>query len=86
MRIIIQFIAQGVGVMILRKRFGSTDLPFKMWLFPIPVILSIAIWIYLFIQTGWFALWGSLIAVIGVMVYLLKSKYWDKQEPGTVHL
>jgi fructoselysine transporter len=71
MRIIVQFIAQGVGVSLLRKRVGTKDLPFKMWLFPVPVILSIAIWIFLFISTGWFALWGSLIALVGVIVYFV---------------
>ena len=74
MRIIVQFIGQGVGVTLLRKRFGAEGLPFKMWFFPIPVILSVAIWIFLFISTGWFALWGSLIAVVGVIVYFLKNK------------
>ncbi len=74
MRIIVQFIAQAVGVSLLRKRVGAKELPFKMWLFPIPVILSIAIWIFLFISTGWFALWGSLIAVAGVFVYLVKDR------------
>jgi amino acid transporter len=73
MRIIVQFIAQGVGVSLLRKKTGVKDLPFKMWLFPLPVILSIAIWIFLFISTGWFALWGSLIAVVGVIVYFVKD-------------
>jgi fructoselysine transporter len=74
MRIVVQFMAQGVGVSLLRKRFGTKDLPFKMWLFPLPVIVSIAIWIFLFISTGWFALWGSLIAVLGVVVYLIKNR------------
>jgi len=71
MRILIQFIAQGIGVSLLRNRFGSKKLPFKMFLFPIPVILSIAIWLFLFFSTGWFALWGSLIALAGVLVYYL---------------
>ena len=71
MRIVVQFIAQGVGVGLLRKRFGTKDLPFKIWLFPIPVIISIGIWIFLFISTEWFALWGSLIAVVGAAVYFL---------------
>jgi len=71
MRILIQFIAQGVGVSLLRNRFGSKHLPFKMFLFPLPVIVSIAIWLFLFFSTGWFALWGSLIALAGVLVYYL---------------
>ncbi len=76
MRIVVQFMAQGVGVSLLRKKFGKKDLPFKMWLFPVPVIISIAIWIFLFISTGWFALWGSLIAVVGVIVYMVKQRLW----------
>jgi len=74
MRIVIQFIGQAVGVVMLRKRFGEKDLPFKMMLFPLPVILSIVIWIFLFVSTGWFALWGSLIALCGVGVYFFTSR------------
>lgn len=74
MRIVIQFIGQAVGVVLLRRREGEASLPFKMWLFPVPVIVSIAIWFFLFFSTGWFALWGSLIAIAGVIVFLLKNK------------
>ena len=78
MRIVVQFMAQGVGVMLLRRKLGTKDLPFKMWLFPVPVIISIAIWIFLFVSTGWFALWGSLIAVAGVIVYMMKQRLWPE--------
>jgi len=74
MRIIVQFIGQGVGVSLLRKRFGSKNLPFKMWLFPLPVIVSICIWVFLLFSTGWFALWGSLIAAAGVVVYFMVNR------------
>ncbi len=74
MRIIVQFIGQGIGVSLLRKKFGTKHLPYKIWLFPIPVILSICIWLFLFISTEWFALWGSVIAIIGVIVFLIKEK------------
>lgn len=70
MRIIVQFIAQGVGVILLRKKYGTGSMPFKMWLYPVPVILSIAIWIFLLYHNE-FALWGSLIAVVGVIVFFL---------------
>jgi hypothetical protein len=75
MRILIQFIGQGVGVSLLRKRFGSKHLSFKMFLFPIPVILSIFIWLFLLRSTGWFALYGSLIAVVGAIAFIVFSKY-----------
>jgi fructoselysine transporter len=74
MRIMVQFIGQAVGVTLLRRRFGTKDLPFKMWLFPLPVIVSIIIWLFLFYSTGWFAVWGSLIALSGIIVYFLVNK------------
>jgi fructoselysine transporter len=69
MRILTQFIAQAAGVVLLRKRKGSRSLPFKMWAYPLPVIISILIWLFVFVSTRWFALWGSLMALAGVIVY-----------------
>jgi fructoselysine transporter len=80
MRILVQFMAQSVGVILLRKKYGLVDLPFKMWLYPVPIVLSLVIWIFLFISTGWFAVWGSLIALIGVAVYLFVNK---NRQPAT---
>lgn len=74
MRILVQFVGQAIGVVLLRKRYGTGQLPFRMWLFPLPVVLSILIWLFLFISTGWFALWGSLIAFAGLIVYFLKRR------------
>jgi amino acid transporter len=79
MRILVQFIGQAVGIILLRQRYGSKDLPFKMWLFPIPVILSIAVWIFLFWSTGLFALWGGLIAIAGIIVYFIKENLVRKK-------
>lgn len=78
MRIIVQFIGQAAGVVLLRNRYGKEGLPFRMWLFPVPVIISVLIWLFLFISTGWFALWGSLIAAAGVIVYFIKDTWRDK--------
>ncbi len=69
MRILIQFIGQAVGVVLLRRRYGSGSLPFRMWLYPLPVVLSVAVWLFLFVSTGWFAVWGVTIALIGLLVY-----------------
>lgn len=74
MRIIIQFIAQAVGIVLLRKRFGKKDLPFRMWFYPVPVILSVIIWLFLFVSTGWFAIWGLVAAAIGVIVFWLVNR------------
>lgn len=73
MRILVQFIGQAVGVVLLRQQYGDKALPFKMWLFPIPVILSIAVWIFLFWSTEKFAFWGIGIAAAGILVYFMKE-------------
>lgn len=73
MRILVQFVAQAVGVVLLRKRKGTSGLPFKMWLYPLPVIVSIAIWLFVFYSTGWMAVWGTSVAALGVVVYFLRE-------------
>jgi fructoselysine transporter len=74
MRILVQFIGQTIGLVLLRTRMGTKQLPFKMWVYPVPVILSISIWLFLFISTGWFALWGSLIAGAGIVVFFISQQ------------
>jgi fructoselysine transporter len=69
MRILVQFVAQAVGVILLRKRNGTANLPFKMWLYPLPVIVSVLIWLFVLFNTGKMALFGLLLAFGGVAVY-----------------
>jgi fructoselysine transporter len=81
MRILVQFIGQAVGVVILRIRKGSADLPFKMWAYPLPVILSIVCWLFVLYSTGKFAVLGLLLSVLGVIVFFIlkKTGVLDKQ-------
>jgi amino acid transporter len=69
MRILVQFVGQTIGLVLLRRREGSKSLPFKMWLYPVPVVISILMWLFLFASTGWFAVWGTFIALLGVAVF-----------------
>lgn len=73
MRILIQFIAQALGVVLLRQRKAAASRPFSMWLYPLPVIISILIWIFALIATGWYAVWGSLMVLTGLAVYYIRS-------------
>ena len=78
MRILVQFVAQAIGVVVLRKRNGVSGLPFKMWLYPLPVILSILIWLFVLYSTGMVALFGLVLAAIGVVVFFMTRGRWDK--------
>jgi len=74
MRILLQFIGQAAGVVLLRKRNGTTNLPYKMPLYPVPVILAIAMWLFIFYSTGLGVIkYFALVFVSGIIVYLLKS-------------
>ena len=80
MRIVVQFIGQAIGVVLLRRRHGSSALPFKMWLYPLPVVVSIVIWIFLLYHNE-FALYGGLVAALGVVVCLVTNKIRNKEVP-----
>jgi fructoselysine transporter len=76
MRILVQFIGQAIGIVLLRKRNGTRHLPFKMWLYPVPVIAAISTWLFILFSTGWrFAISGLIIILIGTLVFFaLKNK------------
>jgi fructoselysine transporter len=61
MRIIIQFIGQAIGLLILRSKKSDTVFPYKMPLYPVPVILAIAIWIFILFSTGRHLMAGGLL-------------------------
>jgi fructoselysine transporter len=80
-RILIQFVGQAVGLLILSKREGRNFLKWKMPLFPVPVILAIIMWLYIFKSTSMrMAASGLTVITIGIIVYLLKAKY-NKEWP-----
>lgn len=81
MRILLQFIGQAVGVMLLRKRNGSTNLPFKMPFYPVPAILAIVLWLLVFRATGLDVIvYFFIVFASGISIYLIKS-YLQKQWP-----
>jgi fructoselysine transporter len=80
MRILVQFVAQAIGVVLLRRRKGTKDLPFRMWLYPLPVILSVAIWLFVWYSTGLAALLGLFLVACGVVVYYVARDGWKRQK------
>ncbi|HLX90837.1 MAG TPA: APC family permease [Puia sp.] len=76
MRILVQFIAQAVGAVLLRKKFGSARLPFRMWLYPAPVIVSILIWLWIFASTGVASLLALLFIACGLVAFYYCKKWW----------
>ncbi len=82
MRILVQFISQAIGLILLRQRKGRNFFPWKMPLYPLPVIIAIIIWLFIFKSTGEKMLYGIGVAVLGITVFLIKS-YVQKDWPFT---
>ncbi|HVB07893.1 MAG TPA: APC family permease [Candidatus Acidoferrales bacterium] len=74
MRILVQFIGQAIGVILLRRKWPPERFPFKMWLYPIPAGIAIILWLALFVATGWQMLFGVAAILAGVIVFLVRSK------------
>jgi fructoselysine transporter len=76
MRILLQFIGQAIGIVLLRNRNGSAHLPFKMPLYPLPVVLAIIIWAAMFYATGLGVIqFFAAVFVSGLLVFLGSAKY-----------
>jgi len=73
MRLLVQFIGQAVGVMVLRRRRGAESLPFKMWLYPLPAVLTMIGWAWLFWQTGATRKWGLAEIALGALAFLVRA-------------
>jgi amino acid transporter len=48
-QILVQFVWQCAGVMLLRRYRSDIVKPFRMWLYPLPALVSLAMWIYIFV-------------------------------------
>ncbi|MEI6087487.1 MAG: amino acid permease [Bacteroidota bacterium] len=85
MRILIQFIGQAIGLLLLVKKKGKAHFAWKMPLYPIPVILAIIIWGLVFISTGFNMILGGLtVTGLGIIAFLIKSnrnKEWPFKQP-----
>jgi amino acid transporter len=67
-QIVTWFAAQCVGVVLLRR--VHKDRPFSMPLYPLPVLIALAGWIFIFAMSGWQYIVSSLaLVVVGVVAF-----------------
>ena len=80
-RIILQFVVQAVGVIVLRVRQPDLPRPFRMWLYPLPALLAIAGFLYILFNRE-NALkevrYAVVILVVGLAIYMIRA--WRGQE------
>jgi amino acid transporter len=85
MRVLVQFIGQIGAVMRLRKVKPDSERPFKMWLYPLPALLALLGWVFVFCTSGVQPILYSLLALfIGVIAFLIWSKIRGSWPFGTL--
>lgn len=75
-RIILQFLLQHIGVMILRKRRPDMRRPFRMWLYPLPALIAAAGFIYMLISRPNFQKeirYAAILIIAGLLIYLFRA-------------
>ncbi|MBV8207489.1 MAG: amino acid permease [Acidobacteria bacterium] len=86
-RIMMQFLLQTIGVMVLRVKRPDMPRPFRIWLYPVPALLATAGFLFVLIERPNFAnelRWGAAVIVLGTCVFLLRSavrKEWPFAAP-----
>ncbi|HXH05988.1 MAG TPA: APC family permease [Vicinamibacterales bacterium] len=79
-RILVQFVGQAFAVMLLRRRRGPAP-PFRMWLYPLPALVALAGWTFVFLTTDARILaLGLLMLALGVASFLVWS-WRDRRWP-----
>ena len=80
MRILIQFVSQSVGLILLHYKNKELKLPYKMLFFPIPPLIGILVWMFVFFSAEWQYIFGALAFIAtGVLLFMYQSnrkKLW----------
>ncbi len=80
-RILLQFLVQAIGLIVLRVRRPDLPRPFRMWLYPLPALIaSVGFVFVLFSRTNSLkqVRYAAVILVSGLIIYLFRA--WRNQE------
>jgi amino acid transporter len=77
-RILLQFILQAIGIIILRVRRPEMPRPFRMWLYPVPALLAILGFSYILIGRLQQIRYALIILIVGIFLYLMRA--WQKRD------
>jgi len=75
-RILLQFVVQAAGLILLRQRRPDAPRPFRMWLYPVPALLAISGFLFIVISRRGFLReirYAAVILVAGTIVYLWRA-------------
>jgi amino acid transporter len=73
--VIIQSLAQVAAIVVLRRRQPDLARPYRQWLYPLPTIVALVGWVYIYVSASWLSIGLSLGWIaIGAIAYLIYAK------------
>lgn len=75
-RILLQFLLQAVGLIVLRIRRPDLHRPFRMWLYPLPAVLAVLGFVYIVIKRQDAAKqirYAAVVLVVGLILYFVRA-------------
>jgi amino acid transporter len=73
-RILVQFMGQILGLILLRRRAPDMPRPYRMWLYPVPALVAMLGWIFVFATTQVRVIaFGIGVLVLGCVAFMLWS-------------
>lgn len=74
-RIMVQFIGQSVGLLLYHQQHKQENFPFRMWLYPLPVLTGILVWTFIFFSAEKEFIAGAILILLsGTVAYYVKEK------------
>jgi amino acid transporter len=80
-QILLQFVWQCAAVILLRRYRTDVAKPFRMWLYPVPALVSLAMWIYIFLSAPLAGiLFSAAFLVMAIIAYavFIRTKSFDQ--------
>src|SRR5580704_8602023 len=75
-RILVQFLGQLFAIPLLRRKLPDSARPYKMWFYPVPIVIAFFGWAYVFLTSGWLYIEiGLLTLLTGVLVFFVWAKW-----------
>jgi amino acid transporter len=73
--VIVQSIAQVAAIVVLRRRQPGLKRPYRQWLYPVPTIIALVGWVYIFYSATPLSQWLTLVWIaVGVLAYLVWAR------------
>ena len=87
-RIIVQFIGQIFAVAMLRKNAPNLERPYRIWLYPLPSLIAVAGWMFIYLTLDpkiiLFSLAALAVGIISFLIWSRSTSRWPFQAPAAI--